>query len=234
MHQNKRTKDVSVVLRILSVSARVVRLGSSQQKVEYKGKGGNLTPTLHSSIFLASPEKIEIFNSFLVSSSTNFLRPTSYDLGADSALYEKLSNKKLDLFCGFFFFFFFLWVAHNSHPLSLFFFFDKLFCPFCFDAYDAQVWSAQRKRKKRRERIGETVKITREWRKKRENFMAYFLAFGLFCFHVALILIKTGENWKITNGRGARPVECPFLKLESFSKIGIKFETEKCLLTLNG
>ena len=29
-HQNKRTKDVSVVLGILSVSARVVRLGSSQ------------------------------------------------------------------------------------------------------------------------------------------------------------------------------------------------------------
>ena len=35
--------------------------------------------------------------------------------------------------------------------------------------------------------------------------MAYFLAFGLLCFHVSLILIKTGENWKITNGRGARP-----------------------------
>ena len=127
MHQNKRTKDVSVVLRILSVSARVVRLGSSQQKVEYKGKGGNLTPTLHSSIFLASPEKIEIFNSFLVSSSTNFLRPISYDLGADSALYEKLSNKKLDLFCGFFFFSFGL---HRTHILCPFFFLINSFVPF--------------------------------------------------------------------------------------------------------
>ena len=41
--------------------------------------------------------------------------------------------------------------------------------------------------------------------KKNQNFMAYFLAFGLFCFHVAFIHIKTGENWRITNGRGARP-----------------------------
>ena len=35
-------------------------------------------------------------------SSIDFLQPASSDLGADSALYEKLSNKKLDLFCGFF------------------------------------------------------------------------------------------------------------------------------------
>ena len=38
-----------------------------------------------------------------------------------------------------------------------------------------------------RERERELVKVTREWRKKRENFMAYFLVFGLFCFHVAFI-----------------------------------------------
>ena len=31
----------------------------------------------------------------------------------------------------------------------------------------------------------------------RENSVAYFLAFGLFCFHVAFIHIKTGENWRI-------------------------------------
>ena len=41
--------------------------------------------------------------------------------------------------------------------------------------------------------------------KKNQNFMAYFWAFGLFCFHVAFIHIKTGENRRITNGRGARP-----------------------------
>ena len=35
--------------------------------------------------------------------------------------------------------------------------------------------------------------------------MAYFLAFELFCFHVAFIHIKTGGNWRVTNGRGARP-----------------------------
>ena len=39
----------------------------------------------------------------------------------------------------------------------------------------------------------------------RENFVAYFLAFGLFCFHMAFIHIKTGENWRIRNGRGAHP-----------------------------
>ena len=66
----------------------------------------------------------------------------------------------------------------------------------------------EKEKKEERERIGETVKITGEWRKKRENFMAYFLAFGLFCFHVSLILIKTGENWKITNERGVRPDQC--------------------------
>ena len=69
--------------------------------------------------------------------------------------------------------------------------------------HDAQVWSIEREREREREK---QVKVTREWRKKRENFMAYFLAFGLFCFHVAFIRIKMGENWRITNGRGARPI----------------------------
>ena len=59
--------------------------------------------------------------------------------------------------------------------------------------------------RERGEREREPVKVTREWRKKRENFMAYFLAFGLFCFHMAFIHIKMGENWRITNRRGARP-----------------------------
>ena len=59
--------------------------------------------------------------------------------------------------------------------------------------------------RERGEREREPVKVTREWRKKRKNFMAYVLAFGLFCFHVAFIHIKMGENWRITNGRGARP-----------------------------
>ena len=55
-----------------------------------------------------------------------------------------------------------------------------------------------------REREREPMKVTREWRKKRENFMAYFLVFRLFCFHVAFIHIKMRENWRITNGTGAR------------------------------
>ena len=121
-------------------------------------------------------------------SSIDFLQPASSDLGADSALYEKLSNKKLDLFRGFFFFFFFPLgcIELTSFVPFVLMLMMHRFVPF-------------------REREREPVKVTREWRKKRENFMAYFLAFGLFCFHVSLILIKTGENWKITNGRGARP-----------------------------
>ena len=49
----------------------------------------------------------------------------------------------------------------------------------------------------KREKRGEVME--------RENFVDYFLAFGLFCFHMAFIHIKTGENWRIRNGRGAHP-----------------------------
>ena len=94
--KTKGTMDVSVVLGILSFLARVVQLGSSQEKVKFKDKDCNLTSTLHNSIFLASLERIEFSHSFLVSSSTDLLHPASSDLGADSALYDKLSNKKLD------------------------------------------------------------------------------------------------------------------------------------------
>ena len=54
--------------------------------MEFKDKDSNLTSTL----------KIEVFRSFLVSSSTDLLHAVSSDLGAGSTLYDKLSNKKLD------------------------------------------------------------------------------------------------------------------------------------------
>ena len=53
--------------------------------MEFKDKDSNLTSTL----------KIEVFRSFLVSSSTDLLHAVSSDLGAGSTLYDKLSNKKI-------------------------------------------------------------------------------------------------------------------------------------------
>ena len=43
-------------------------------------------------------------------------------------------------------------------------------------------------------------------KQEREFHGLFFGLCGLFCFHVAFIHIKTGDNWRITNGRGARPL----------------------------
>ena len=80
-----------------------------------------------------------------------------------------------------------------------------ILCPFVLMLKMPRFGPLEKEEKEEKEREREQVKVTEEWRKKRKNFMVYFLAFGLFCFHVAFIHIKTGENWRMTNGRGARP-----------------------------
>ena len=65
-------------------------------------------------------------------------------------------------------FFFFSFGLHITHIL----------CPFYFDAYDAQVWSVQRKRKKSREKEREkTGESNRRVEKEEKEF--YSLFFGL-------------------------------------------------------
>ena len=116
--KTKGTKDVSVVLGILSFLARVVKLGSSQQKVGNKGKDGNLTPTLHNSIFLASPEKRSL---------TPFWSPQASIFSSQQALILVptqlyMKNYQIKNWICFVAFFFFLWL-HRTHILCPFFFF---------------------------------------------------------------------------------------------------------------